>query len=372
MENTLTFIALGAYAFLCLDIVLRMSIRILNYEDYSYWQRHLYGCWGAQMAFVFVQLVWDAIVLHFNLSWEMPLNMFMRNIALLCIQLCGLMLLTLVTHRVITARLMACHIIPFLVLTVTITILQYFEPDVQFDIILYVAEGIYSIATFIFLIKKMKEYNYKLQQTYSNSHRRSLNWVINLVWMFGIVFLLYIYFRWINLYLDVFFYPIATSAWYYINWHIINMRDIEELISTDEIEIEKEVEYSQEDIDQNSNTQRLSLRELTKKRLEDTLEEVCLSKRLYLNPDLTVNDLANELNTNRTYVSQYFSERHTTFLKYINDLRVEYAMYQLVNTSHKIQDIMIDSGFHHMETFKRAFFNRYNCDPREVKRKDSN
>ena len=47
-------------------------------------------------------------------------------------------------------------------------------------------------------------------------------------------------------------------------------------------------------------------------------------QRLYLNKNLTLADLAQALNTNRTYVSQYLSQvRGQTFYDYINQLRIQ-------------------------------------------------
>lgn len=375
MESTLTYLFLGAYAFFCLDVVIRMSLRIINYEDYSTWQRHLYASWGITCGYIFLQLVWDVIKFHYQLDWDLEICYNIRMFTLLTIQLCGMMLWTLTSHTIFRKAQIWYHLVPFFCLATILCTIHHYQPEWRVELIMYCMEFIYSVVMFHLLIKNFKAFNLRLHQTYTDTHKRSLNWTSNLLWQFLVAYSFYFYFCWIETSMFYIYYPLIMTSWYYINWNILTMketREIEKLIEDqNEAEALEKAEYkaSEDNDPETTTTTKQSLREITRQRLEETLEDVCLNRRLYLNPDLTVNDLAVELNTNRTYISQYFSEHHTTFLKFINDLRVEYAMYQLKNTNHKLSTIMADSGFRHTETFKRAFISRYNCEPKDVKRK---
>lgn len=100
------------------------------------------------------------------------------------------------------------------------------------------------------------------------------------------------------------------------------------------------------------------------------LNDLMEAKRLYLNPDLTVADIATELGTNRTYVSnlinQYLS---TTFSNYVNAYRVRYAKKLLLKTDDTIEEIYQESGFQSRTTFWRAFAQIAGCTPKEYRRK---
>ncbi len=265
------------------------------------------------------------------------------------------------------------HLVPFALFIAIQCMVREILP--WFIYVFYGYCVLYALYLLHVCIKNYRAYNLRLQQTYADTKNRSLTWMIHLCWLFVIVFGLYVYYAYIIIDEDYIYYGIVTLIFYYINWNICNARETN-VLEASRLEDEQEMETELKEKENAGNTvseetakveqARQSLRELTKQRLEDTLDDICMNRRLYLNPDLTVMDLALELNTNRTYVSQYFSEHHTTFLKYINDLRVEFAMYQIKNTNKKVTDIMYESGFRHGETFRRAFQSRYNMDPRDV------
>lgn len=96
------------------------------------------------------------------------------------------------------------------------------------------------------------------------------------------------------------------------------------------------------------------------------LEETIQKKELYRNPTLTLQELSLEFGTNRTYLSQYFNdELHTTFYKYINDLRVKCAERLLRTENIPIMTVCERSGFNSVSTFHRAFRRVHGCTPSE-------
>ena len=58
--------------------------------------------------------------------------------------------------------------------------------------------------------------------------------------------------------------------------------------------------------------------------ISDLLREHCEQKQLYLQHNLTLQQLATAIGTNRTYLSAYFNERNESYNSYINRLRVEH------------------------------------------------
>ena len=362
---------MGAYMFFCLDIIIKMVARIINFEDYTPWQRHIYGCWALIMVFIFMQLTWDATTVFYNIDYDSSaISHYVGLFSLLILQFGGLLLFSITSHQAMSIKRFYYHIPPFVILIILTVLLENIIPWIVY--VLYISEVLYCILTFVLCYRSALQYRKYLHQIYADIHGRELNWMRNLVWLCIIATVLFYYFCYEETKMDFMFYPLILSTLYYFNSHVLKLRETKEL--DDYLRTIKEQEMNNNLESENpeiSEEEKRSSREATRRRIEETLEEVCVNRRLYLNPDFTVNDLAMELHTNRTYISQYFAEHHTTFLKFVNDLRAEYAMYQIKNTKNKLSIIMEDSGFRHVETFRRAFVSRYKCNPRDVMRTGS-
>lgn len=105
---------------------------------------------------------------------------------------------------------------------------------------------------------------------------------------------------------------------------------------------------------------------------EGQLVQVMEQDKLYLNPTLTVKDLAKQLGTNRTYLSDYFVKvLNTSFYDYINTLRIERMSLPLMeqNPELTLEAIAAKSGFQSISTFRRSFQKLKGISPSEYKRK---
>lgn len=99
-----------------------------------------------------------------------------------------------------------------------------------------------------------------------------------------------------------------------------------------------------------------------------TLEEIVEGQQLYLNKNLTLADLAQAMNTNRTYVSNYLSQvRQQTFYDYINELRIERISIPMLkeHPEYTLEYIATKSGFASISTFRRAFLKLTGHTPRQ-------
>ena len=90
------------------------------------------------------------------------------------------------------------------------------------------------------------------------------------------------------------------------------------------------------------------------------LKQNCEDKQLYLQHDLTLQQLATIIGTNRTYLSAYFAQQGITYNTYINHLRIEH----FIRLYHEYKDTMPtttaitlaqQSGFRSYSTFSAAF-----------------
>ncbi|WP_410085462.1 helix-turn-helix domain-containing protein [Barnesiella intestinihominis] len=101
------------------------------------------------------------------------------------------------------------------------------------------------------------------------------------------------------------------------------------------------------------------------------LEEYIREKELYLNPRLSLSDLAVEMGTNRSYLSNCLNnELGITFYDYINSFRLEKAKEILDDSGFEgcIEDVAIRSGFNSVSTFRRSFQKKYGCTPSQYRK----
>jgi len=90
------------------------------------------------------------------------------------------------------------------------------------------------------------------------------------------------------------------------------------------------------------------------------LKKYCEDTLLFLQYDLTLAQLAQAIGTNRSYLSQYFSQQGLTYNAYINGLRVEHfiRLYHEAVAGGRVftaNQLSAESGFHSYSTFSVAF-----------------
>ena len=108
----------------------------------------------------------------------------------------------------------------------------------------------------------------------------------------------------------------------------------------------------------------------------ELLMKVMVEGKLYLNPKLTISEVANAIGTNRTYLSNYFNNTlQTTFYDFINNFRIENASKQLLESTqplHSIEEVAEQSGFNSVSTFRRAFVKNTGMSPLKFRKSMSN
>ena len=97
--------------------------------------------------------------------------------------------------------------------------------------------------------------------------------------------------------------------------------------------------------------------------IEQLLKEHCVDTQIYLQHDISIDQLAQAIGTNRSYLSQYFSRQGYTYNTYINSLRINHfiSRYEKVVKTQQpftVQQLSQESGFRSYSTFSRAFTQR--------------
>jgi AraC-like DNA-binding protein len=92
------------------------------------------------------------------------------------------------------------------------------------------------------------------------------------------------------------------------------------------------------------------------------------SKKEYLQSNITVQILSTTFETNSKYVSKIINtHKGKTFIQYINDLRIEYAIIQLQKDNklrkYTIHALALEFGFNNAESFSAAFYKKTSIKP---------
>ena len=94
--------------------------------------------------------------------------------------------------------------------------------------------------------------------------------------------------------------------------------------------------------------------------ISQLLKQYCEDTRLYLQHDITRDDLSKAVGTNRSYLSLYFAQQGETYNSYINKLRIQHFVNdyrEAIATKRPFtaQQLANESGFSSYATFGRAF-----------------
>jgi AraC-like DNA-binding protein len=102
------------------------------------------------------------------------------------------------------------------------------------------------------------------------------------------------------------------------------------------------------------------------------LNENFSNNKPYLNPELTLNDLAKDIDVHPRVLSQVINEYYNqNFFDVINHFRIEEAKKILLDTSNtkNVLEILYETGFNSKSTFNRAFKKETSFTPTEYKKK---
>lgn len=118
---------------------------------------------------------------------------------------------------------------------------------------------------------------------------------------------------------------------------------------------------------------RSGLKPAQEKVLLEQIKQLITSEKLYLEPNLTLDDLAVRLSTPRHYISQAIgSEAKLTFFTLVNRYRVEEARRKLASDDfghYSVLGIGLDCGFNSKASFNRVFKEYTGQTPTEYKEK---
>jgi len=85
------------------------------------------------------------------------------------------------------------------------------------------------------------------------------------------------------------------------------------------------------------------------------VDAIMATRKLYLDPALTLDILAMEVGTNRTYLSRVFNrKKKISFLGYLSALRLDYATQLVMEGDYDVKRLVEESGFHNERAFYKS------------------
>jgi AraC-like DNA-binding protein len=105
---------------------------------------------------------------------------------------------------------------------------------------------------------------------------------------------------------------------------------------------------------------------------KEKITTLMASEKLYLNPDLNLQDLSSRLNLHPNYISRIINEQfQMSYNDFVNRHRIEEAKMKLKEEDEKsktILEIMYDAGFYSKSVFNTAFKKFTGMTPSEYRR----
>lgn len=208
--------------------------------------------------------------------------------------------------------------------------------------------GCYAVGFLCYTIFAVRRYNRTLSDNYSNIEHLHIHWLKRVAALLLICLALWVtscyYSSWIT---DSIYQLVLLLLWV-LTLHYTKRQQSMEIAPATAEKGHREGEPNEE-----SNAH-----------FALVLDRLIHEERIWLNPHLTLSDLAMQVGTNRSYLSNYLNNTlHTTFYDYINSFRLQAALHELHNphSTATMVEIAERCGFNSLSTFRRVFMRATGC-----------
>ncbi|MGB8190679.1 MAG: helix-turn-helix domain-containing protein [Chitinophagaceae bacterium] len=272
------------------------------------------------------------------------------------------------------------HFIPFTIVLLLLTIGQSFQFSDSLMLLFFEGERrlilqlislcIYHLLAF----RCWRKYSRSLKNDFSNIERLQINWLQQFIFSsFAVcaiitvtIYLMYVFFPALN-WLRIGFVSLTVFI-YWVSYKALTQPDIFSLLpvpAPEEAVVKPQQAIVTEIIP------KLQVRRPAKKysnsclseeeacRITAILPQLMASSRAYLEPDITIDRLAQMISSNRHHLSQVLNEKlGLSFYDYVNSYRVDEARELLADpakSGDKIATIAYDAGFNSLSAFNEVF-----------------
>lgn len=329
------------------------SVKLYSYKRRSRMMQLLFYA----TAFLTFGHIKDAVFLFSEWKYSMFLNDVARIVDLLSIPLICSFFFEAVHPMSITKK----RLIRLLVLQLLFVLAFVLYPIEEVVLAALAFDFILSIITLVYVLIFAAKHHKYITDNYSYSHRIDVNWVVVSCFLYFSALFFYAFAfeetTWLsesmfNLFSIIFW----TFLFLFARRHrLIRMFRPEEAEKPHESNANEENEA----IIEETQTIKQSISErntLIAERLQQIMEE----NKVYLNPLVSLGDVAQAIGTNKTYLSEYLNNTlKTTFYDYINTYRIAEACRIIdampVNGRKPMTVVAEMSGFNSLSSFNRYF-----------------
>lgn len=245
---------------------------------------------------------------------------------------------------------------------------------------------LYGIGGLLSSIWAAHRYNVKLKEWSSYTEGIDLRWLSQIVWGFLGLFAVWIVASLINIPWVNVLYNFSICIIFAALAYCLSRQRVVDFTKENPFEIGKQscnlapqpfetmaqttawVDSADESTDKPAEAAEMpaALKDTLQARIHRAFEE----KQIYLDKKLTIVRLAEEIGTNRTYLSNYINaELRKSFSDYVNGYRVNYAKKKLVENNAPLDVIAEMSGFNSLSSFRRMFTLMEGCTPGQYRRR---
>jgi AraC-like DNA-binding protein len=235
------------------------------------------------------------------------------------------------------------------------------------DFIFLIGLWIFSLILFYWVVKMLANHHENVLKFHANTQGVDLNWLYKLMFIFPIYFIPQVVFYFISnqYYLTNISDITLFFMLFYSGFHIVQQREIFDLTMQGKVLAEKEIP-EQIDVEKEGLIDEHLMLEIV-----NNLEKVMKEEKPYLNQYLSLNLLADKLNS-RTHIVSYVINTHynVNFYNYINNFRFDYCKALLKNQKKQhlsIEGIALEGGFGSKSTFNTLFKKQSGMTPTQYK-----
>lgn len=319
---------------------------------------------GRLSTFLFWEMIFWAFIQFKDLTYLIPgywENEYFSNIHLSidnwCVPITMLFFFEIVSPKWVTCKKAVIITLPSVLLTVLYVITRskpIFNAGLVYSLVL-------GLAALIIVYMASARYDNFVKRNFSYLENISLKWMRSVILLLFLLLVMWtvatVFSTWLS---DALYYPFAIAI-----WSIIYYRTVKHEVIIVPDYINPLSSETPEPMSENGNGNKFNF--------AAKLEQAMTEEKCYLDPKLSLADLARMIGTNRSYLSEYINNNlGLNFYEYVNSFRIREAKRMLDEDKEGkfTQEYMAEEcGFHSLSTFKRSFMKETGVTPGKYRKK---
>lgn len=258
----------------------------------------------------------------------------------------GLLLFELCRPGRLTRRGVVLNVTPFLVYSLVYVFTDW---SPMFELMLVLA-ALYGLRCVVWTMQALPAYHKWLKDEYSYNENINLYWLRGVMVMFAVILVVWLYSCIHPVpYAEIAYMLSSLAVWVVVCYFIHRQGRVLYMVRENMITATPQPPSAAPPLGDEMVT-----------RMKTLFDD----EKVYLEPKLSLTDLARQMGTNRTYLSQHINKTYgQTFYEFVNSFRIVHSEHLLAETDYNLETVAEMSGFNSLSTFRRAFAASHACTP---------